>query len=101
MDESLNNRIKQLEEELKALRSLVALPEVVKLEQTCEMCPSQWDAFGPNGEYYYIRYRWGYLSVSTPGPGGKEIFSEQDKDLGGYLSEEEMKARLMGVLKFR
>ena len=36
---------------------------VVKIEQTCFGCPSQWDAHDREGHYYFIRYRHGHLSV--------------------------------------
>lgn len=34
-----------------------------KLDRTCIACPSQWDAWDAEGNYYYIRYRHGHLSV--------------------------------------
>ena len=37
---------------------------VLSVTQTCGMCPSQWDAWTDTGEYLYIRYRWGVLTVS-------------------------------------
>ena len=33
------------------------------IKQTCNACPSQWDAWDAEGNYYYIRYRWGTLLV--------------------------------------
>ncbi len=38
--------------------------KIVKLVQTCSACPSQWDAWTDAGDYVYIRYRSGLLSVS-------------------------------------
>lgn len=32
---------------------------------TCSACPSQWEAKTKDGEYVYIRYRHGYLSVEV------------------------------------
>lgn len=32
---------------------------IVKAVQTCEACPSQWDAWTDTGQYLYLRYRWG------------------------------------------
>lgn len=32
---------------------------IVKAIQTCEICPSQWDLWDENGQYYYARYRSG------------------------------------------
>lgn len=31
--------------------------------QTCSACPSQWDAWDADGNYYYLRYRWGVGTV--------------------------------------
>jgi hypothetical protein len=38
---------------------------LTRIEQTCPACPSQWDAWDADGTYYYIRFRWGLLTVST------------------------------------
>lgn len=37
--------------------------DLVRLERTCFACPSQWDAWDVDNNYYYIRFRGGYLSV--------------------------------------
>lgn len=41
--------------------------KVTNVTQTCGACPSQWDAKGPNGEYVYVRFRHGWLSVTVNG----------------------------------
>lgn len=41
--------------------------EVIRVVQTCTACPSQWDAWTPTGEYVYVRYRHGWLSVDVDG----------------------------------
>jgi hypothetical protein len=33
---------------------------LVKAVQTAIACPSQWDAWDGDGNYYYLRYRYGY-----------------------------------------
>ena len=33
---------------------------LVKAVQTCSACPSQWDAWDRDGNYWYLRYRYGY-----------------------------------------
>lgn len=38
--------------------------KIVKAEQTCGACPSQWDAWTDEGRYVYLRYRWGCGSVT-------------------------------------
>ena len=34
-------------------------------EMTCSAYPSQWDAKTTDGDYVYIRYRWGWLTVTA------------------------------------
>lgn len=72
---------------------------LVKLEQTCYGCPSQWEGRTDNDEPIYIRYRYGYLSVDLGPKGGdinsavsgKEVFGKQiGEDLDGDLSEKNM-----------
>lgn len=42
---------------------------IVKAVQTCSACPSQWDAYDADGNYYYLRYRHGHGTVQRfPGP---------------------------------
>jgi hypothetical protein len=36
---------------------------LVRTEQTCHARPSQWDAWDVDGNYYYLRYRWGHGTV--------------------------------------
>lgn len=33
---------------------------LVKVLQTCSACPSQWDAWDDQGNYWYLRFRHGY-----------------------------------------
>ena len=37
--------------------------EIIKLKQTYGACPSQWDAWDAEDNYYYVRYRHGLLTV--------------------------------------
>jgi hypothetical protein len=37
---------------------------IVRAVQTCQACPSQWDAWDADGNYYYLRYRSGCGSVT-------------------------------------
>ena len=69
------------------------------LVQTCSACPSQWDAWDEHGTYYYVRFRWGFLSVNRRDVDGEEVFGEQISDgLDGWLSTEDMLARTGMVL---
>ncbi len=64
---------------------------LTSIEQTCDACPSQWDAHDTNGIDYYIRYRWGQLTVSRNLTSIEEIYA---KDIGngldGVMSTEDM-----------
>lgn len=69
-------------------------------EKTCSACPSQWDLYTDRDEYIYVRFRWGYLSVSI-GVNGQEIFSwEDDDDWNGTMSTEKMIEFTKSVLDF-
>lgn len=42
---------------------------IVRAVQTCGACPSQWDAWDLDGNYWYLRYRHGRgTAVRQPGP---------------------------------
>ena len=85
--------------------------KVIKLEQTCGACPSQWEGITDDSRSLYIRYRWGYLSVSIGEPEdfseyagvrGSEIFGGAIGDeYGGVLSEEKMMAITSEVLNWK
>lgn len=45
---------------------------IVRAVQTCNACPSQWDAWTDTGQYLYLRYRGGY--------GTAEAFDDPDPD---------------------
>lgn len=36
---------------------------LVRADQTCIACPSQWDAWDLDGRYWYLRFRSGYGSI--------------------------------------
>lgn len=44
--------------------------EIFKLKQTCPACPAQWEFITFQNRPVYVRYRWGYLSVSIGSPNG-------------------------------
>ena len=77
-----------------------------KLIQTCEGCPSQWEGYTEDNEPVYIRFRYGYLSISI----GKvnqnieEIYGDESfgwqigGEFDGFLSFEKLKQKLKGRL---
>lgn len=65
--------------------------KVEHLRQTCSACPSQWEFRTDEGHMVYVRYRWGFLSVSVSleptdnvydAVGGLVIYGEQLQDDG-------------------
>ena len=65
------------------------------LEKTCFACPSQWEGQLENGEYVYIRYRWGSLSFGSGDTIDEAIDNSQyvksiGDEMDGVLSTEDM-----------
>lgn len=63
------------------------------LDKTCDACPAQWEGETEDGRDIYIRYRWGYLSV-TLNPwteDSEEIFVRQiGGEYDGSMGTKEM-----------
>jgi hypothetical protein len=58
------------------------------LAQTCDACPSQWEAETTDGQRVYVRYRWGHLSVELD---GQSIYEADHGDsLDGDMTTERM-----------
>lgn len=55
---------------------------LAKVVQTCFACPSQWDAWTPDGRYVYLRFRWGHGTVSMEPFGTVASFSVEDPYAG-------------------
>jgi hypothetical protein len=67
--------------------------ELVKVVRTCSSCPSQWDAWDADGNYYYLRYRFGVGSVERQPSSDVETWGEEYNPLyewthGGTLDGE-------------
>ena len=75
--------------------------KIVELKQTCVACPSQWDAWDDEDNYYYIRYRWGHLTITIHEVCGELIF---EKYLGGafdgYLELDKLKEITKDIFQF-
>ena len=79
--------------------------KIKRIERTCLACPSQWEGKLTDGRMFYVRYRWGYLSIrvsngktddSMNAVRGEEIFGAQlGSDMDGCLSEQ----HLMEIVK--
>lgn len=48
---------------------------VASITQTCHACPSQWEGLLDDGREVYVRYRFGWLSISIR-VSGEELFSK-------------------------
>lgn len=73
--------------------------KIARLEQTCDACPSQWDAWTEDGTYVYIRYRYGFLTVTKyegdpyadPDQRGDVVYADtHGDDMDGLMSTREM-----------
>ncbi len=72
---------------------------ITRIEQTCVACPSQWDMWDDNNLYYYVRYRWGELSVICNNV--ETVYRKQIGDnLDGTMSTEDMKRHLHKIFDF-
>ncbi len=74
--------------------------KIKSIKQTCPACPSQWEGHLEDGRMFYIRYRWGHLSISVSDKPtddvydavkGKEVLSKDVGDeLDGTMSWDEL-----------
>lgn len=65
---------------------------IVKANQTCFACPSQWDAWTDTGLYLYLRFRYGFGTVSMRDTDGEPLRVSEfstDGELDGVISLEE------------
>lgn len=73
---------------------------IVRAVQTCYACPSQWSAWDEEGNYYYLRYRFGFGTVNTRDGGtvgaGNIASFEHGDPLDGSIELEEF-AQLAGL----
>lgn len=76
--------------------------KVTKIEKTCYACPAQWEGTLEDGRMFYIRYRWGGLSIEVSKKPTTDIYKAMGSDanmiycenlsdsLDGFLEEEEL-----------
>ncbi len=60
----------------------------VKLVQTCEACPEQYDAFIGDELFGYLRLRHGYFATSCPHVGGEVVYEADTKGDGCFDDDE-------------
>lgn len=68
---------------------------VLTCKQTCDACPSQWEGMLEDGRMFYIRYRWGELTVSISPAPTKNVY---DAVRGVMVMEEQLGGEWDGVL---
>lgn len=73
---------------------------IVKAVQTCGACPAQWDAWTDDGKYVYVRYRWGYLSVSYDVMGEPILEKVVGDEYDGVMSFEELVEHTKGIIEW-
>jgi hypothetical protein len=78
---------------------------VSKLIQTCNGSPSQWEGLTDDGQFIYVRYRWGCLSIGsgkTMDEAVENVNNLFEKSLGhkgdGSLEYAELREATMGVV---
>jgi hypothetical protein len=75
-------------------------PPIAALEKTCIACPAQWEGRMESGEWFYVRYRYGFLTVgfgpdldaaieAGRGPEGYEWENPDADGLDGWMQWEE------------
>lgn len=83
--------------------------KIESLKRTCIACPAQWEGKLVDGRMFYIRYRWGYLSVrisdNPTNQVGNAVRGEEILGInhgGGYdgdMEEGEMLELINGVME--
>ncbi len=75
---------------------------ITKIDQTCWACPSQWDMWANDGKQYYVRYRWGHLTVdSVSGDRCEPLYGEQHgHNMHGIMETETMQKHLYDIFDF-
>jgi hypothetical protein len=61
---------------------------IVRAVQTLDSCPSEWDAWDSEGNYWYLHYRFGWCTAERqPGP-DTDTWSESPPALSFNMSAE-------------
>lgn len=74
--------------------------KIVEIYQTCNVAPSQWDAWTDEGEYIYIRHRWGILTISRGAVLNVVLEIEPDSSTTSFLSYADLVKELATELDF-
>ena len=75
--------------------------KIIKIDRTSFACPAQWDMWDSKDNYYYVRFRWGELTINKHEVFGELVFSNQtDSDWNGFMEEEELIEMVSEVFYF-
>lgn len=87
-----------------------ATVQVVEIRKTCYACPAQWEGKTADGRWVYVRYRWGYLSVSVGDTldeavdltrSGKVLYETRTGDsFNGYMDYAELRKLTEGTVQW-
>lgn len=82
--------------------------KVSSIVKTCGSCPAQWEGVTSDGKAVYVRYRWGFLSVTVSDMLEDAIRGTHPKDevygrqlghaLDGVLEYEVLKTKTVGLI---
>ena len=79
---------------------------IVKIYETCSGCPSQWEAKDSDGRFYYFRYRWGALRVTSAdspedwkeGLDNESFYANLGDPFDGFMTYEELQWALIDLM---
>lgn len=77
-----------------------ARPVIVRAEQTCFACPAQWDAWGPDGSQYYLRYRHSFGSAERVRRGADEWLDGDRRETVGEFETDETDGGVISLAEF-
>lgn len=70
---------------------------ITSIDKTCTACPSQWDGYDDDGNYYYFRLRHGRFSVEQ---NDEEIYRSNPDGFDGVMDFEELKHEVKDFMLF-
>lgn len=50
---------------------------------TCGACPSQWEGYLEDGRMFYIRFRWGWLSICVSENPTEQVHEAMENEIYG------------------
>jgi len=73
---------------------------LVRVTQTCSACPSQWDAWDLDGNYWYLRYRHSHGTAERqPGPDWTQ-WESKEPNISFTTSDDDIAEGSIGLEEF-